>query len=108
MYRIYTTTTTINFDSRQSAINFICTNLLTLNLRGLYVQKQQDHQFIEFIDFHKNALAFDTALTQAQLQVERARRNNLPQHFISQVERAVIRAQAQLDNFLAQCFNIIM
>lgn len=108
MYRIYTTTNTINLDSRQSAINFICTNLLTLDLRGLYVQKQQDHQFIEFIDFHKNALAFDTALTQAQLQAERARRNNLPQHFIAQTERAIARAQAQLDNFLAQCFNIIM
>lgn len=108
MYRIYTTTTTINFNSRQSAINFIYTNLLTLNLRGLYVQKQQDHQFIEFIDFHKNALAFDTALTQAQLQAERAKRNNLPQYFIAQTERTIARAQAQLDNFLAQCFNIIM
>ena len=108
MYRIYTTATTINFDSRKSAINFIYTNLLTLDLRGLYVQKQQDHQFIEFIDFHKNALAFDTALTQAQLQADRVMRDNLPRHFIAQAERAVARAQAQLNDFLTQCFNIIM
>ena len=56
MYRIYTTTTTINLDSRQSAINFIYTNLLHLICVGYMYKSNKNTNSLNLSTFTKMRL----------------------------------------------------